>query len=635
MNLYYALSLASFLLFMQASFFAWRLPVSLRERVAFILSGVSFSIFSFFTFSFSLTNNLELIYVLDRFASIGWTSFPAIMVWLVYLMRNKSNRIIKRILLFFLVPLALISFVRYNVEPETLKAYYLYSGMWFFELNRASPFFYLFVVYLMSSMAALIYLLFTWWKNSNTQRARYKIVSIVVGIISFFLISTLSNLLLPYLRLEHFPPLAHINSLFMGAGFFIAVILLKQPELSSAIVSRFIESHLKELVLFFDQNFKLYAVNNFCINLLSYNSNEILKLSIEDHLGTNTQRLMKFAQSPADCSDLRFETTVVARNGQKIPVQFTQINVVDNFKDFVGLVLIGQDLSEKKLLKKEIAEREHNQELLRQTGLNLEDTVKKRTLELIEANQLLVNELIEKQRTEAQIISDLEQKGLLLQEIHHRVKNNFQIIISLTKMVETNSCAKADTKIFLGLLGDKIRAISGMHEYFYSTKKINSINFGQFLRKTSVEVNAEYASQKQVSIKLRVGNENLDLNQALPCGLFYKELLSIVLQWAFESDLQTTSLAENHPVVEVDFFKSNGNFHLLIGHNGKGFSDAEMQSAEFNLSLSLIKLLADSYLGGEFVANNDERVSFKLVFPRNGQPRWSELIKAAKIAGHR
>ena len=202
-------------------------------------------------------------------------------------------------------------------------------------------------------------------------------------------------------------------------------------------------------------------------------------------------------------------------------------------------------------------------------------------------------------------------------------------------MVETNSCAKADTKIFLGLLGDKIRAISGMHEYFYSTKKINSINFGQFLRKTSVEVNAEYASQKQVSIKLRVGNENLDLNQALPCGLFYKELLSIVLQWAFESDLQTTSLAENHPVVEVDFFKSNGNFHLLIGHNGKGFSDAEMQSAEFNLSLSLIKLLADSYLGGEFVANNDERVSFKLVFPRNGQPRWSELIKAAKVAGHR
>jgi len=616
MNVYTALSFASFLLFLQVSIFAWRLPVANKERIAFLSAGISFTLFAFFTFLLNFTQNLYWVYFFDRLASLGWATFPILVAWLVYLMRRKRSWPITVFLKYFLAPIAIACLVRYWIDPISVKSYFLYNGIWFFEVYRPFPWYFLFVLYLMSSVGLIMYLLFSWWKNTKSKRTRLQVVCIVVGIAVFFALSTITNLIIPLLGFKSLPPLAHAHSILLMAGFFYALIVLKQPELTTAIVNRFIKNHLNEFVFHFDQNFKLYAVNDYSLKQLKYNQYEIAQLNTYGALESKALITNEKGRNTLRNSFAQFEGFLTTRAGQKIPVLFQQIRITDYQGYFLGSVLLGTDQSETIRLRNEIKEREQNEVLLRQAGKSLTEQVEKRTQELLIANRRLKEELEEKQRADAQINLDLDYKALLLQEIHHRVKNNFQILISLIKMVKTNSVNNRSSQNFLQHLADKIRAISGVHEYFYSFRKLNRINFSDFLRKISLELNAEHSNGNQITMQFNVGNEFLDLNQALPCGLYFHEVLSHTLTKAFKPECKKTKIEEDMKVVVIEFYLWQGDYFLTVSHNGTPFNGNAIQAGDGFLNISLIRLIANSYLGGTFSINSVSGAHYKLVFPQ-------------------
>lgn len=616
MNVYTALSFASFLLFLQVSIFAWKLPVANKERIAFLSAGISFTLFAFFTFLLNFTQNLYWVYFFDRLASLGWATFPALIVWLVYLMRRKRSWTISFILKYFLAPFAIACLVRYWIAPITVKSYFLYNGIWVYEVYHPFPWYLLFVLYLMSSVGLIMYLLISWWKEAKSNRTRRQIISIVVGVAVFSALSTITNLLIPVLGFKTLPPLAHAQSLLLMAGFFYALIVLKQPELSTAIVNRFIKSHLNEFVFYLDQNFRLYAVNDYSLKQLKYNQYEIAQLKTYGALESKALITNEKGRNTLRNSFTQFKGFLTTRAGSEIPVLFQQIRITDFQGSLLGSVLLGTDQTETIRLKNEIQEREQNEALLRQAGRSLSAQVEKRTQELLIANRLLKEELEEKQRADAQINLDLDYKALLLQEIHHRVKNNFQMLISLIKMVKTQSVSNRSSQNFLQHLADKIRAISDVHEYFYSFRKLNRINFSDFLRKISLELNAEHSNGKQITMQFNVGNEFLDLNQALPCGLYFHEVLSHTLIKAFKPECKKKKTEEDLKIVVIEFYLWQGDYHLIVSHNGTAFNGNALQRGEGFLNISLIRLIAHSYLGGTFSFNSVSGALYKLVFPQ-------------------
>lgn len=616
MNVYTALSFASFLLLLQVVIFTWMLPVANKERIAFLSAGISLTLFAFFTFLPNFTQNLYWVYFFDRLASLGWATFPVLIAWVVYLMRKKRSWAIAVILKYFLASIAIACLVRYWVDPITVKSYFQYNGIWFFEVFKPFPWFFIFVLYLMSSMGLILYLLITWWKDAKSNRTKRQIVSIVVGIVAFFALSTITNLTIPLLGFETLPPLAHAQSVFIMAGFFYALIVLKQPELSTAIVNRFIKSHLNEFVFHFDQNFKLYAVNNYTLKRLKYNQYEIAQLNTYGELESKALITKEKGRNTLKNSFSQFEGFLTTRAGSGIPVLFQQIHITDNQGSFLGSVLLGTDQTETIRLKNESKEREQNEVLLRQAGKILTEQVEKRTQELLIANRRLKEELEEKKRADAQINLDFDYKSLLLQEIHHRVKNNFQILISLIKMVKTNSVSSRSAQNFLQHLADKIRAISGVHEYFYSFRKLNRINFSDFLRKISLELNAEHSKGQQITIQFNVGDEFLDLNQALPCGLYFHEVLSHTLTKAFKPECKKKKAEEDLKIVVIEFYLWQGDYFLTVSHNGLPFDGNSLQTGDGFLNFSLIRLMANTYLGGTFSFNSVSGALYKLVFPK-------------------
>jgi len=616
MSVYELLSFVSFLLFFQGVIFTLYHLAPSRQRTAFILVAVAFAIFAFFTFLQYTTNEIAQIYVIDRLASLGWATFPVLIVWLVYFLWNSESKFFEILLTFLLTPLALVFLFRYNYEPESVKIFYNLEGIWYYSVNLDAPWFYLFVAYLFLCVIVCLALLQKAWKKSISKRQSKQLRSISLGLIAFVLISIITNLAFPFFGIPLVPPMAHINSLFLGFGFFYAVVVYRQPALTSEVLSQFVNKHVQDFVFYFDQGGTLFAVNKKCIDQLQYNTYEILRLQPEKLFGDypSIQRLTAELQSKTKSTEASMD--LHPRNGSPIPVKFLAHRISDNFGIFVGMVLIGFDQRLNVLLKREITDRIRNEGRLKRTALNLEEIIEQRTWQFKLANEQLQLEVVEKSRAEEQISIDLEEKLKLLQEIHHRVKNNFQIVISLARMLESHEELNENYRLRLRRFSEKVRWISSIHEYFYGTQKLTKINFSEFLKKSTGELYASLGAGKRIIFRLNVGEVLLDIDQALSCGIVFHELLSNAIHYAFvfEDAPAKSNLRLN--VVVVEFFELDHHFILIVSDNGVGLPGfSQLRRKEYS-GLKLTKLLALRHLSGKLTINSDSGITCKLTFPK-------------------
>ncbi len=204
---------------------------------------------------------------------------------------------------------------------------------------------------------------------------------------------------------------------------------------------------------------------------------------------------------------------------------------------------------------------------------------------------------------EKELKKSLNEKNILLKEIHHRVKNNMQIISSLLSL-QSNYVNHRETLDNLKESRDRIRAMALVHEKLYQSNDLSDINFSEYINSLLTEIQGSYKSKTRIELKIKVENIYLDIEKAIPCGLIVNELISNIFKHAFKG--------REEGLVSLNFSKRE-KYELSVQDNGVGMpSDLDMTNNN-TLGLKLVDALV-SQLHGTVEINRDNGTQFLIKF---------------------
>ncbi|MGB9936825.1 MAG: histidine kinase N-terminal 7TM domain-containing protein [Methanobacterium sp.] len=199
------------------------------------------------------------------------------------------------------------------------------------------------------------------------------------------------------------------------------------------------------------------------------------------------------------------------------------------------------------------------------------------------AVQSVVRDITPRKDLERELKKSLEEKDIMMKEIHHRVKNNLIVISSLLNMQSRYIKDKETLDIFLESK-NRAKSMALIHEKLYQSNDLKKINFGNYLRTLSQEIfNTYKGNLDTVKLNLDADDIMLDINTSIPLGLILNELISNCFKHAFKS-------GENGQIW-IDFHYKNEGFIVVIRDNGNGFpEDIDIQNAT-TMGLMLVNSL--------------------------------------------
>ncbi|MGH1434717.1 MAG: tetratricopeptide repeat-containing sensor histidine kinase [Lewinella sp.] len=193
-----------------------------------------------------------------------------------------------------------------------------------------------------------------------------------------------------------------------------------------------------------------------------------------------------------------------------------------------------------------------------------------------------------KQKNE-QIETSLAEKEVLLREIHHRVKNNLQIITGLLDKQARKSSDVAVRKL-VKEGQERIQSMALIHQNLYESDQLSGIDIKSYLQELSQNIQRSQAvSPEQIQLNLDVDTENLDIDTAIPVGLILNELLTNSYKYAFP--------AQRKGSIKVDFKKNKDRYLLQVSDDGVGFILEEGGNKTKSLGLSLVNGLVRQLSG--------------------------------------
>jgi two-component sensor histidine kinase len=221
----------------------------------------------------------------------------------------------------------------------------------------------------------------------------------------------------------------------------------------------------------------------------------------------------------------------------------------------------------------------------------------------------LQRELFERLRAEERIRASLQEKEVLLQEIHHRVKNNLQIISSLLDL-QTQHLGDREVVAMFRDSRDRIKSMALIHERLYQSEDLAHIDFGSYIETLSTNLFRSYGEQVDgVALEARAEGITLDIDTAIPCGLIINELVSNALKHAFP-DGRTGTVS-----VALDRAEEGADTYLLrVRDNGVGLPAGVDVRTTSSLGLRLVNVLVRQLRGTielDATAGTEFRISFR------------------------
>ncbi|MCI5144651.1 MAG: hypothetical protein D3923_03795 [Candidatus Electrothrix sp. AR3] len=151
-------------------------------------------------------------------------------------------------------------------------------------------------------------------------------------------------------------------------------------------------------------------------------------------------------------------------------------------------------------------------------------------------NKQLYLEIEERKQVEKQLTASLEEKNILLKEIHHRVKNNMAMVASFLQFQILDTNNPKDRARFIDTQ-NRIYTMALIHEKLYQTENFSKINFDNFIQEISESIRSScLVDSCNVELTLQTNNISMDLNKAIPCGLIINELMSNALSMLFQRE---------------------------------------------------------------------------------------------------
>jgi two-component sensor histidine kinase len=182
------------------------------------------------------------------------------------------------------------------------------------------------------------------------------------------------------------------------------------------------------------------------------------------------------------------------------------------------------------------------------------------------------------------------EKELLLKEIHHRVKNNLQIVTSLLNL-QSNSIEDEKTKSLFEISLHRISSMALVHELLYQSKDFSQINYGSYLEKLIHPlIESMNPAGSDISLNIQADEISLNINTSIPLGLLINEIITNSLKHGFD----VNQTGEIYLRLHND---GDSNYRLCIGDNGNGYDkDFNIEEAD-SLGLQLIHSLSEQLSG--------------------------------------
>ncbi len=222
-------------------------------------------------------------------------------------------------------------------------------------------------------------------------------------------------------------------------------------------------------------------------------------------------------------------------------------------------------------------------------------------------------DITERKKNEEELMRSLKEKEVLLREVHHRVKNNLQVISSILNL-QSNFVEDPNTIQILRESQNRISSMSFIHESLYRTDEFDSIDMAPYIKELSRNLLHSY-QQKDTHIELEHDMENVELNldQAIPCGLIINELVSNALKYAFSGRNE----GKVHIGVHCEEKEDGGEeVRLRIFDNGIGLPEGYKVGESDSLGLQLVSSLLDQ-LGGEISLKRDNGTEYLITFDKH------------------
>jgi PAS domain S-box-containing protein len=216
-------------------------------------------------------------------------------------------------------------------------------------------------------------------------------------------------------------------------------------------------------------------------------------------------------------------------------------------------------------------------------------------------------DVTEKARQRTALEASLQEKEILLKEVHHRVKNNLQIVTSLLSLQDEEA---ADEKLsrYLAEARSRIRSIALVHESLYGSENLGDLDFGLYSENLARELLGDDPS---MPIDLRVRREPLMLSiiEAIPCGLILNEALTNIRKYAFPQGWTGERIVE----LEVAYGE-DGKARIRLRDTGVGLPAGYDASTAESLGLTIMRLLA-AQIGGSMELRSESGTVVELEFP--------------------
>ncbi|NYB53092.1 MAG: PAS domain S-box protein [Methanobacteriaceae archaeon] len=295
-------------------------------------------------------------------------------------------------------------------------------------------------------------------------------------------------------------------------------------------------------------------VNDVACQRLGYNRDELLSMSPSDiHSLETRQKLSQLMEKILSRNTATFEAVQVTRDGKQIPVEIS--SHLFNLRGDNMVLSIARDITRRK-------------------------------------------------EAEAQLRQSLEEKELLLKEIHHRVKNNLMVISSLLNLQSRYIKDKAALAVFKESQ-NRARSMALIHKMLYQSTDLKCIDFGDYIQKLTAQLFHTYVTGDNIQLNLDVGKILMDINTSIPLGLIVNELISNTLKHAFP---------DNSPgEITVKLHKKGDMFHLMVADNGVGLPEGLDFKKSHSLGMRLVNTLVDQ-INGTIELDQTEGTCFLIKF---------------------
>jgi two-component sensor histidine kinase len=206
------------------------------------------------------------------------------------------------------------------------------------------------------------------------------------------------------------------------------------------------------------------------------------------------------------------------------------------------------------------------------------------------------------------LMESLREKEVLLQEVHHRVKNNLQIICSL---IHLEGSSIDESSPIAGSLADmeaRVSAMALVHDLLYLSDDLVHVDFASYVRQLVAQLASAYVDDRErIELRLSIGDVHLSLEKAIPCGLLINELVANSLKHAFPSGRKGA--------IRVSMTREDRAVSLMVADDGVGAPEAAIASPARNtIGLKLVEALA-SQLQGEYEIDGRNGFAVRLRFP--------------------